>query len=41
MDFAEILILLGNNEKAPQDLSLMLNFQRMKNGATRKFLGME
>ena len=38
MDLLEIVKLLGIPDKEKQDLSLMLNYERMQNGATKEFL---
>ena len=40
LDMFEILRLMNLSDEEPQDLSLMLNFKRKKNGATDEFLGM-
>ena len=40
LDFIEVRELFELNKEKPQDLSLMLNAQRMMNGATKEFLEM-
>ncbi len=39
LDFAEVTNLIDKPEKDDQDLSLMLNFERVKNGAPKSFMG--
>lgn len=41
MDFIEVRSLFDLKSEPKQDLSLMLNAERMGNGATKKYLGME
>ena len=41
MDFIEVRALFDLKSEPKQDLSLMLNAERMANGATKKYLGME
>jgi hypothetical protein len=40
LDFIEIRCLAELSDNQAQDLSLMLNFERKRNGATNEFLGM-
>jgi len=40
LDFVEIKYLADLDEANKQDLSLMLNYERKRNGATNEFLGM-
>lgn len=38
LDFVEVIHLLDRNLKSDMDLSLMLNFERIKNGASKEWL---
>ena len=41
LDFAEVKVLAEVEPKETQDLSLMLNYERMDNGATPEWLGLK